>query len=637
MDANTRKLERIFDQTITYQVPLFQRPYVWTQENNWVPLWEDIQNLLDKHFTGQKVHPHFLGAVVLEQLANSTGSIESRQVIDGQQRFTTLQLFLIAARDLAALHAIEKYTERFSDLVANRRNKIDHDDEVFKVWPTNTNRVSFKIVHQAGSLTNLDLAIKQRPELNDEKNNIIAGYRFFYSQLASWINSQFDLDDEIQYSLNENTITQRFESLWHVVKDSLQLVVIDLDANDETQVIFETLNARGEDLLPADLIKNFLFRRAAIDHEKVEALYDEHWQKFESEWWRKEITQGRITRPRVDVFIHHYLVMMLRDDIKLAHLFNEFKAFVNESAVISGSLLNVPKTAAEHIIQLSYYAEVFIAFSKSSDHQRLSIFLRRLEAIDTNTIYPFLLYSYAHLMPDNQDEFDKILILVESYLIRRMICGMTGKNYNRIFVDLIRTIDKQGILNAETVTEYLKKSAAESMRYPDNQSLRTAIFDWQLYNRLPQYKVRAILEALDAFAYTSKSEQQILPQGLTIEHVMPQDWKKHWPLDQESLINAETQEIDPFEEQQAIQLRKKLINSLGNLTLITGSLNPALSNSAWSIKRPELLKFSKLNLTQYFHGQDANVWNEKAIEKRTEYLFNHLLKIWPALSEDATD
>ena len=90
MEANTRKLERIFDQTITYQVPLFQRPYIWTKEANWEPLWEDIQALLDKHLRGGKVHPHFLGAVVLEQLANSTGSIESRQVIDGQQRFGQL-------------------------------------------------------------------------------------------------------------------------------------------------------------------------------------------------------------------------------------------------------------------------------------------------------------------------------------------------------------------------------------------------------------------------------------------------------------------------------------------------------------------------------------------------------------------
>ncbi len=162
MEANTRKLEKIFDQTITYQVPLFQRPYVWTREKNWEPLWEDIQALLDKKLNGRKTHPHFLGAVVLEQVAHSTGSIESRQVIDGQQRFTTLQLFLMAARDHAKAHGNTKYIERFSDLVANSRNKIDHDNEVFKVWPTNSNREAFKAVHEAGSPAAVDMQITLR-------------------------------------------------------------------------------------------------------------------------------------------------------------------------------------------------------------------------------------------------------------------------------------------------------------------------------------------------------------------------------------------------------------------------------------------------------------------------------------------
>jgi hypothetical protein len=152
LEANTRHLERIFDQTIQYQVPLFQRPYVWTQEANLEPLWEDIQALLDKHLRLVKAHPHFLGAVVLEQLANPTGSIESRQVIDGQQRFTTLQLFLIATRDHAVKHGNAKYIERFGDMVGNRRNRIDHDVEAFKVWPTNSDRPAFRAVHEAGSL-----------------------------------------------------------------------------------------------------------------------------------------------------------------------------------------------------------------------------------------------------------------------------------------------------------------------------------------------------------------------------------------------------------------------------------------------------------------------------------------------------
>lgn len=625
MDANTRKLERIFDSTITYQVPLFQRPYVWTQEPNWEPLWEDIQALLDKHLRGGKVHPHFLGAVVLEQLANPTGSIESRQVIDGQQRFTTLQLFLMAARDHANAHGNPKYAERFTDLVANRRNRIDHDDEVYKVWPTNSNRAAFKAVHAAGSPDALDKIISTEPALKDSTNNVIDGYRYFHYQLTDWLNGELDddLDEEV---LKSKTLDDRFDSLWHVVKDCLQLVVIDLDKDDETQVIFETLNARGEDLLPADLIKNFLFRRAdaASGGKDVEKLYADYWQRFETNWWREEVKQGRITRPRVDVFINHYLAMMTRDEVKSSHLFNAFKDFAEQSESATGSLLKTPQTPDEHLAQLARYADVFKTFYEPGKHERLATFLRRLEAIDTTTVYPFLLYAHAELVPKHTDEFDRILELIESYLMRRMICAMTTKNYNRYFMDLMRALDKKGAVTAANVVEYMAKSTADSTLFPDDSAFETATFGMPLYNRLAQYKVRSILEALDAYSPNAKSEPLPLPPGLTIEHVMPQSWQTHWALSDED-------KVDPVTEQQAVARRNRLVNSLGNLTLITGSLNPSLSNSDWGTKRPELLKFSKLNLTRYFHGSDAEDWDEEAIEKRTRHLYLQMGKIWPAL------
>lgn len=621
MEANTRKLERIFDQTITYQVPLFQRPYVWTREKNWEPLWEDIQALLDKQLNGRKAHPHFLGAVVLEQVANPTGSIESRQVIDGQQRFTTLQLFLMAARDHAATIGNTKYVERFSDLVANRRSKIDHDDEVFKVWPTNSNRDAFKLVHEAGSPGAIDKKVLLHPELGAGANNIIDGYKYFHEQLGQWFQGLFDDTEDAEF-LSRKTLDDRFDSLWQVVKDCLQIVVIDLDKDDETQVIFETLNARGEDLLPADLIKNFLFRRAAANGDDVERLYSGHWKQFETDWWRADVTQGRSSRPRVDVFINYYLTMMTQDEVKSSHLFNAFKAFADQSESIKGSLLAVPKTAAEHIAQLSRYAEVFKKLYRSDSHRRLTIFLRRLEAVDTTTVFPFLLYAHAELVPSNIPEFDAILELLESYLIRRMVCGMTSKNYNRYFVELIRALDKKGIITASGVAEHLSRSAGDSTRFPDNTVLRAAITDLPLYGRLAQYKVRAILEALDAYAFNKKSEISEFHGVLTIEHVMPQKWVDHWPL-------CSTDKADPMSEQKAIQRRDKLIQTLGNLTLITHSLNPALSNSGWALKRPELLKFSKLNLTQYFHGAHVAQWGEVEIEIRTLYLIEQFKKVWP--------
>jgi Protein of unknown function DUF262/Protein of unknown function (DUF1524) len=623
LEANTRHLERIFDQTIQYQVPLFQRPYVWTKDANLEPLWEDIQALLDKHLRSARVHPHFLGAVVLEQLANSTGSIESRQVIDGQQRFTTLQLFMLAARDHAVANGNAKYIERFSDMVANRRNRIDHDLEEFKVWPTNSDREAFRAVHEAGAPGALDAKAKAVTSL--QLSNIVAAYRYFHGELGRWLSGAMD-DGEDSSALASKGVEERLESLWQVVKSHLQLVVIDLDKDDETQVIFETLNARGEELLPADLIKNLLFRRAAADSADVEKLYELHWQRLETPFWREQVKQGRLKRPRIDVFMNHYLTLMTRDEVKSTHLFNAFKAFALNTEKPEGSLIPVPTTPTEHIAQLGRYSDVFAQLNGAGAHRRLATFVTRLEAIDTTTVYPFLLHAYAELMPDRQDELDGVLDVIESFLMRRMICGLTPKNYNRLFVDLIRYVEKSEEVSADLVARFLSRGEGDSVRFPSDKEVSAAIVGMPLYGRLAQYKVRAILEALDAFAYHHKSEPLALPPGLEIEHVLPQAWKTYWPLLEGVAGGLEM----------AAARRDGLLNTLGNLTIITPWLNPSLSNSAWAVKRPELLKFSRLNLTRYFHGKEADTWDEAAIEARTALLLSQLMLIWPAPTAAST-
>jgi hypothetical protein len=272
----------------------------------------------------------------------------------------------------------------------------------------------------------------------------------------------------------------------------------------------------------------------------------------------------------VDVFINNYLAMMTREEVKSSHIFNAFKAFVRQSES-SSDPVSGPKTAAEHIAQLSRYAEVFKRFYQSDSHPRLATFMRRLDAVDTTTVIPFLLYAYAELVPGNVTEFDAILELLEAYLVRRMICGMTSKNYNRYFVELIKALDKKGIITAENVAGQMNKSAGDSTRFPDDSVLAAAITDLPFMAGWLNIKCEPYLKHLTLMRLT-KSEAEPLPGGLTIEHVMPQKWADNWPLSPDD-------KTDPLIEQKAIQRRDKLLNTIGNLTLITHSLNPALSNS----------------------------------------------------------
>ena len=96
MDAGTLSIKNIFGQDIRYIVPLFQRPYVWDRERQWEPFWDDVRMVSERVERKEPVVAHFFGAMVLDQVSNPTGHLETRWIIDGQQRFTTLQLLMEA-------------------------------------------------------------------------------------------------------------------------------------------------------------------------------------------------------------------------------------------------------------------------------------------------------------------------------------------------------------------------------------------------------------------------------------------------------------------------------------------------------------------------------------------------------------
>src|SRR5574341_2237893 len=115
METQVRTPQMVFMQPQRLVVPLFQRPYVWNEENQWEPLWEDAVRVAERILSrpADKHHPHFLGAVVLQQVQKPTGQMQERTIIDGQQRLTTLQLLLDALH--AELMAVFDRFKRFSD------------------------------------------------------------------------------------------------------------------------------------------------------------------------------------------------------------------------------------------------------------------------------------------------------------------------------------------------------------------------------------------------------------------------------------------------------------------------------------------------------------------------------------------
>src|SRR5690349_1447624 len=137
MNAAASSLLSIVEKKMRLEVPLFQRQYVWGLEQQWEPLWEDISRKFVEYLHGRKDAPvHFLGALVLDQKQTPTTHVERRQVIDGQQRLTTLQLFLTALRDFCRLHTLEELAKECESFLLNRGMMADPSVDQFKIWPT---------------------------------------------------------------------------------------------------------------------------------------------------------------------------------------------------------------------------------------------------------------------------------------------------------------------------------------------------------------------------------------------------------------------------------------------------------------------------------------------------------------------
>ncbi len=285
MKASAVPLLDLFEKKLRLEVPLFQRQYVWKQEEHWEPLWEDIARKFEESLQDRKDAPvHFLGALVLDLKQTPATHVEKRQVIDGQQRLTTFQIFLSAFRDFCREHGCEEMAGEFDGYTQNTGKMADPDVDRFKVWPTQADRAQFADVVGLGSRAAIEakhpLVKKKRAKKPDPRPRMVEAYVFFSGELREFF---LGTDQEPPLAAEE-PLAERIDRCFQALKSTLQVVEIDLEGGDDAQVIFETLNARGEPLLPADLLRNYIFLRAARSNEPQEKLYNTYWSAFDDEF-----------------------------------------------------------------------------------------------------------------------------------------------------------------------------------------------------------------------------------------------------------------------------------------------------------------------------------------------------------------
>lgn len=604
MLTQVKTTHEVFHQPQRIQVPLFQRRYVWNENEQWAPLLEDLLLVADTILESREVKPHFLGAIVLQQKAHDIDGLPTRIVIDGQQRLTTLQILIHALHSCTRELGLEDVSLRLQDLVFNPKHYAKNNSDQIKLTPTNRDREVFHLV-LTGEMPD--------GEIDAVASNIAQAHGFFSFALNSWLEAK---SSEGQKSFSAG---ERAEAITNAVSYYLNFVVIDLGIDDDAQMIFETLNARGTPLSPSDLIKNIIFQR--IEREKdSESLYERFWKPLENPFWEHEVSSGRILYPRLSLFINQWLISKLHKEITYRRLFSEFRKYLDSQFADANSLLQDIYENAK-----IYEKMHSNALSPTGDLSSVEIFVYRLNNLESDVFKPLLIWlmdpAREKIPPQQITKFVQVL---ESWMVRRVATKCNTKNYNKFMVELLRYLDKEERIQAGDVLETLLATQTSYLsHWPSDEEVAHVLNTYPIGWRITRARLRVILEGIEDSlrgwgGSKTSHEQRMRRYSSTVEHIMPKSWEKNWP---------------PVSSDIARKRRDSVIQTLGNLTLASRRLNSKLSNGPWDVKKKAL---SDAQLTSLALNKDVfseSMWDEQRIERRTERLVEEFIKYWPVPNE----
>ena len=427
-------------------------------------------------------------------------------------------------------------------------------------------------------------------------SRIVQAHDYFRGQAGQWLE---------KFSEENGERDQAAEALEHAVGANLELVVIDLSDSDDPHVIIETLNARGIPLLQSDMVKNKILHDAKIeardDNDTGRAPEERRlWVFGEDDWWTQEVGRGLQRRPRVDVFLNHWLTLRNRSETKPYY---EFRAFAKYASARSDEGDTVYDVAADISNVGRIYRDV-------EEVRRADIrsFLERRNVMNVGVVTPLLLWLLSSDVP--LATLGNCLRALESFLVRRAVCRYSARSYGKLFVALIVRLAGTPVDNADrVVVSYLKGQTAQAKLWPIDEELHNRFVTALLYQWLTRGRLRIVLTGVEEQLRSDKAESQEVPKNLHIEHVTLQAWHRNWPL-------PDGEEDDG----EAATYRDRAIHTIGNLTLMNGRLNSSLSNAPWDSKRETLADHSVLFLNKQLVNKGPEIRNKQAIVERSEWL-----------------
>jgi hypothetical protein len=541
-----------------YHAPVYQRLYAWEGKQ--------LESLLDDIESASDKQPTFLGALVLQEMGRigGQGSPTKYLIVDGQQRLTTLFLLLCAIEVVAFENSISIDLDR--SIVQLLESKSKSTPGHPKLIPTLQDRgVLLSILHELNTSTNWSLDTSGA--LTGQSNRMAAQWRRVKDEVRKRV------------GIDAGTTSTSLGDLAKRILHSLNFVVITLDDTDDANEVFSKLNGEGVPLGLGDLIRNEIFGKFTSGRE-AEDFHAKAWSEFEKKFKQADLANF--------FTVYSYL---------------EFDGDTTKSTAFS--LLQKswqPLKPADVLVRLKSTAEYFHALNgmpvSLKLDARVAELTKRFSRMPRSFVtWPYLIRLMRSSVQTNSniDNILRCLGIIESFLVRRALCGIEPTGLHTHFKGL-DTIDPE---------ELVQKIITRTVQFPDDETLTRSLTQNPSDSRkiLPY-----VLQEQERDFRRQRKADPITSQAVTIEHIMPKERGKSW----QSLANA--QDYD------------RLVGLIGNLVPLSEPQNKSTKNKPWLEKRVRF-KGSNFQITQDLAENDS--WSPEQIHARSRLIAGWACTRWP--------
>ena len=461
IEAKEQELKRIFSDDYLFEIPAYQRPYAWTTEQA-TELLDDLLTAMGNDGEMEEVSPYFLGSIVLIKNAHRALS----QVVDGQQRLTTLTILFCVLRELSeddgASTSLDKY-------VCEKGDRFAGSEDRFRLSLRKRDRDFFRRkVQIAGQLSSF---LKQDKEtLTDSQQRMYENAQYLWTQLSSLEQSRRD-------------------RLTMFLVQRCYLVVVSASDQNSAYRIFSVMNDRGLDLSPTDILKADIIGAMP---ETIRTNYTDQWEEIEEDLGREDFRE---------LFAH--IRMIYVKSKARGNLNQEFEdgvlTKINGREFIDGVLQ--PLSSAYQIVSMA-------AYESTGDAEKVNAYLRHLGRLDNYDWVPPAIAFFEKQRHDTEALFQFFRDLERLAYALFIVRANINVRINR-YANVLHAIEKEDILTVDT--SGLQLSAEE-------KSAVISALDGPIYL---QTRVRMpLLLRLDGLLADEGATYE--HRVLSVEHVLPQ-------------------------------------------------------------------------------------------------------------------